>query len=100
MENFFFKETPVNIPALIYAIRKFDGTDKDINAICDVLDNLCKALDKQRQILSQQQQKIDDLYNIIDLIAPDMDIIETMAESDEEKQEYINKYMNHGDYLK
>lgn len=93
MENIFFKETPVNIPALIYALRKFNETDKTLDAICNILDNLCKVLD-------QQQQKIDDLYNIIDLIAPDMDIIETMAESDEEKQEYINKYMNHGDYLK
>ena len=93
MENIFFKDTPVNIPALIYALRKFNETDKTPDAICNILDNLCKVLD-------QQQQKIDDLYNIIDLIAPDMDIIETMAESDEEKQEYINKYMNHGDYLK
>ena len=97
MENIFFKETPVNIPALIYALRKFNETDKTLDAICNMLDNLWKMIDLQRQ---QQQQQIDELYNIINSMAPDMDIIETMAESDEEKQEYINKYMNHGDYLK
>ena len=48
--------------------------------------------------IKQQQEQTNNLYDILYKIAPDLEIIETMADSEEELQEYIDKYMNHGEY--
>ena len=83
--DIFIKNPPVNIPQLIYTLRKFEETDENIKGICDILE--------------YQEQRISVLYEILYKLAPELEIIETMAETEEEEQTYIDKYMNHGNYL-
>ena len=84
-QDIYIKHPPVNIYQLLYTIRKFSETDETLNKMCDILE--------------YQEQRISALYETIFKIAPELEIIETMAETEEEQQEYIEKYMNHGSYL-
>ena len=81
----YINNPPVNIPQLIYTLRKFEETDKFLNIICDVLEN--------------QEQRISTLYDTLYKIAPELEIIEAMSETEQEEQTYIEKYMNHGNYI-
>ena len=66
-------------------LRKFEETDETLKRICDILE--------------YQEQRISALYELLYKIAPELEIIETLAETEEKEQEYIEKYMNHGNYL-
>ena len=51
-------------------------------------------------VLKHQEERIEMLIDIIHELAPEYEIIETAAETDEERQEMVNKYMNHNmDYM-
>lgn len=80
-----------------------DGTTK---AILEAINNLSETVQAQQDFIlflaksiTQQAEHISALYQLIHKIAPELEIIETMAETAEEEKEYLDKYMNHGDYL-
>ena len=85
MADIYFRNPPINIPQLICMLRKCEETDETIKGICDILE--------------YQEQRISTLYELLYKIAPELEIIETMTESEDEQQAYIEKYMNHGNYL-
>ena len=59
------------------------------------------ALSKIIEVLTQQEERIEMLTNIIYELAPEYEIIETAADTDEERREMVNRYMNHNnDYMK
>lgn len=49
-------------------------------------------------VINHQEERINRLYDALYAIAPDIEIIETLAETEEERQEMISRYMNHGEY--
>lgn len=71
-------------------------TAKEILKIIEQQEHLIESQTEQIKSLNEH---IENLYSIIYKIAPDMEIIETMAETEDEEQAYIDKYMNHGEYL-
>lgn len=58
------------------------------------LDNLDFCVEEIKHL----HEHINELYKIIYELAPDYEIIETMAESDAERRAMCDAYMNHGDY--
>lgn len=85
MSDIYFKNHPANIPQLIYTLRKFAETEEYLQRICDLFEH--------------QEERIKMLYELLYKIAPELEIIETLADTEEQEREYIEKYMNHGDYL-
>ena len=89
--DIYIKNPPVNIPQLLYTLRKFEETDENIKGLCEITQKLCNYVE-------YQEERINTLYDIIYKLAPELEIIETMAETEDEEQAYIDKYMNHGEY--
>ena len=61
-------------------------------------EQLSKNLDRVLKIIEHQNEMISMLNDIVYKLAPDIEIIETMAENPEEEADMIAKYMNHGKY--
>lgn len=78
------------VPSLI--LEAIDNLNKTVQAQQDFILFLAKSI-------TQQSEHIGELYQLIHKIAPELEIIETMADTAEEEKEYLDKYMNHGDYL-
>ena len=57
-------------------------------------EHIIKLLD----IIEHQEQRINRLYDIVYQLAPDLEIIQILSKTEEDQQELINKYMNHGEY--
>ena len=89
--DIYIKNPPVNIPQLLYTLRKFEETDENIKGLCEITQKLCNYVE-------YKEERINTLYDIIYKLAPELEIIETMAETEDEEQAYIDKYMNHGEY--
>lgn len=91
-QKIYFKNPAVNIPQLLYEIRKFEETDEAIGKICDLIGKIF-------DLIEDQEQRISTLIDIIYKIAPELEIIEAMSDTDEQQQRLIDQYMNHGEYL-
>ena len=83
-KNIYIKNPPVNVPQLLYTVRKFAEHDQAIETLC--------------KIIQHQDDRISMLCEMIYKLAPDLEIIETMADSVDEEQKMIERYMNHGNY--
>lgn len=59
---------------------------------------LSKNLDRALELIEHQNERIEKLSNLLYKLAPEVDIIETLAESPEEETDMIDRYMNHGRY--
>lgn len=66
--------------------------------ILESTERLSKNLDRALKIIEHQNERISMLSDIVYKLAPDIEIIETMAENPEEEADMIAKYMNHGRY--
>ena len=78
------KNTPVNLFFFRYVIGKLTGIDEELNRLRDIIEN--------------QNERIETLSHILHEIAPEYEVIETMAETDDERTEMVERYMNHNDY--
>lgn len=57
-----------------------------------------KNIDLCVEEIKHLHEHISELYKIIYELAPDYEIIETMAETDEERRAMCDAYMNHGEW--
>lgn len=74
-------------------VENFNTLAEDNSAMTEILIRVIDALNRQ-------EERIEMLMDIIHELAPEYEIIETAAETDEERQEKVNKYMNHNmDYM-
>ena len=64
------------------------------NNMSRVLDTLDFCVEEIKHL----HEHINELYKIIYELAPEYELIETMAESAEERRAMCDAYMNHGDY--
>lgn len=62
--------------------------------------SILAIVERMAQIITAQDERISALTDTVYAIAPELEIIETMAEDDAERTELIERYMNHNhDYL-
>ena len=71
--------------------------NKVINENTGTLDVIVDQLNRMADLLKDQSEHITALYEIIYKLAPEYEIIETMADSEEEEQKLLARYMNHND---
>lgn len=69
---------------MVYTIGENTEKIEELKGICSSL----------VEIISGQQKRINWLFDIIHDLAPEYDIIETMAANEKEKQRLIRAYMN------
>lgn len=77
-------------------------TEKVLSDMAGVIggltDQLKEVVDLQKQLLSHiqyQDDKIKMLEGLVTDLAPDLDIIEMIAEDEDEKREMITRYLNY-----
>lgn len=56
------------------------------------------TIEAMKEIIKMLLQHIDGLNDTLFDIAPDVEIIDAIADSEEERQEMLEQYMNHGNY--
>lgn len=64
----------------------------------DNMTNIIKTLDFCYKEIDHLYEHVKELYKIIHELAPDYEIIETMAESADERHAMCNAYMNHAEW--
>lgn len=69
-------------------LKKYrNETEEVINQLCQMVSSLCSAIE-------YEHERIGYLYDVIHKLYPDLDIIETMADSPEEEQRLLDLYVN------
>lgn len=91
---------------LLDAIIRINTANTDImSGIVEIMqstaDNMVRMLkvhDSYVEEIKHLHEHVEELYKIIYELAPDYEIIETMAETAEERAAMCNAYMNHGEW--
>lgn len=60
----------------------------------EAIDRLCETVSRMCSIIEHQHARIGYLYEVIHKLYPDLDIIETMADSPQEEQRLLDLYVN------
>lgn len=81
---------------LVYTVARFKETDKIIFSLLEIIEQQGQILDGLSRIIGQQEERISDLSRIVYELAPEYEVIETMAETEEERAAMVEAYMNHG----
>ena len=76
-------------------LRNASPTEKILNGITETANAHTKLIGKLLGMIEVQHEKIERLTDVVYKIAPDLDLIETLAETPEEETELIDRYMNH-----
>ena len=80
-------------------LRNATPTEKRLNDILEAVNSHTEFISELLKMVKFQREQIERLTDTVYKIAPELDVIETMAETAEEEKEYLDKYMNHGEYL-
>ena len=76
-------------------LRDMNPTEKTITELVNCIGAHTEFIRTLLDMVKEQREEIDRLKDTVDKIAPDIDLIETMAETPEEEAELIDRYMNH-----
>lgn len=75
-------------------IIKFDDYLSTSEKLLRYIRNVENTREKIVEIVSDQQKTIEKLMDLLYEIAPEYEIIETLADSEEERKELLSRYMN------
>lgn len=84
--------------ALMDAVRSISINSELIGGTVELMHSNLASMESVIELIGQLKEHIETLYKIIYELAPDYEIIETMAESDEERRALCDAYMNHGEW--
>lgn len=76
-------------------LRNATPTEKRLNDISEAVNANTEFISELLKMVKFQREQIERLTDTVYKIAPELDIIETMAETPEEEAELIDRYMNH-----
>ena len=76
-------------------LRDMNPNEKAITELTIGINAHTEILSRLLEVVEEQREWIDRLQDTVDKIAPDIEIIETMADTPEEEAELIDRYMNH-----
>ena len=74
------------------------GVVETMQSNANNVDRIINTLNVFLDEIKYLHEHIRELYKIIHELAPDYEIIETMAETDEERRALCDAYMNHGEW--
>ena len=91
---------------LLDAIIRINTANTDImSGVVEIMQStannmgrMLRVHDSYIEAIKHLQEHVRELYKIIHELAPDYEIIETMAETAEERAAMCNAYMNHGEW--
>ena len=72
-------------------------TGVNVAEIMRMVSNLVSIVKRQQEQIAVLKEYITGMRNTIDNMLPDLDLIETFAEDEGERAEYIRRYMNLND---
>ena len=85
----YFKDTPANIPHLLYTIRKAHETDEAIKGLCDIIEGqnntinrLCSVIEGLQSAIDNQEGRLSALNETVYRIHPELEVMETMEETE------------------
>lgn len=90
--------TYTEMQALTDMVRMVNINSKLISGVVEQMQASLANEGHMIEQIGQLHEHIKTLYKIIDDLAPEYKIIETMAETEEERRAMCDAYMNHGDY--
>ena len=70
---------------------------KDEASLSEVLQRTLALLAWMQKRMEAQEERISALTEVVYELAPEYEIIETMADSEEERRDLLARYMNHND---
>lgn len=76
-------------------LRNATPTEKRLNDILEAVNAHTEFIGELLKMVKFQREQIERLTDTVYKIAPELDIIETMAETPGEEAELIDRYMNH-----
>lgn len=78
--------------------REAFGEVKAFSETEAALYKLTGQIEKLLDIIDAQEKRIEDLQDTVYRIAPEIEIIDTLADSESERQALTDAYMNHGEF--
>ena len=83
--------------------RDFTKAEKlacNVGQLIQIVKNQDKHIDQLIQIMKMQNDRIDELTDVVYKIAPEVEMIELLADNSDEEAIMLESYMNHGDYCR
>jgi len=75
-------------------LRNATPTEKRLNDILEAVNSHTEFISELLKMVKFQREQIERLTDTVYKIAPELDVIETVAETPEEEAELIDRYMN------
>lgn len=72
----------------------------NVGQLIQIVKNQDKHIDQLIQIMEMQNKRIDQLTDVVYKIAPEVEMIELLADDSDEETMMLESYMNHGDYCR
>ena len=70
---------------------------KNIEDTMKAIESVTSIIQRMIEIIQNQNDRIESLSATVYMIAPEIEVIETLADSEDEKWKMIDRYMNHND---